>query len=84
MSKIRLGQLPVVRLYAQALLDSNDLCVTTENTVFVAVSAWLAARGNDAAAAAKLAQLLRFPQLTSAFLIEAVPQVREKPPCPYL
>ena len=60
----------------QALLEGDGLHARTENTVFVAVTVWLAAHGNDAAAAASLAPLLRFPQLTSTFLIDVVPQAR--------
>ena len=64
------------RAHMQALLESQELYASTENTVFVAVSVWLAAHGNDAAAAARLAPLMRFPLLTSAFLIDVVPQAR--------
>ncbi len=63
---------------AQALLESEGLRLRTENTAFVAASAWLAQRGDDAAAAAALAPLLRFPCMTSAFLIDAVPQARPR------
>ena len=64
------------RARMQALLEGNGLHARTENTVFVAITVWLAAHGNDAAAAASLAPLLRFPQLTSTFLIDVVPQAR--------
>jgi hypothetical protein len=63
---------------AQALLESEGLRLRTENTAFVAASAWLARRGDDAAAAAALAPLLRFPCMSSAFLIDAVPQARPR------
>ena len=60
----------------QALLENEELHARTENTVFVAVSVWLAAHGNDASAAAALAKLLRWPMLTSTFLIDVVQQAR--------
>ncbi|KAK9821612.1 hypothetical protein WJX81_007885 [Elliptochloris bilobata] len=63
----------------QALLESPEMHTETENTAFVAVSVWLAAHGNDAAAAAKLAPLLRFPQLMSTFLVDVLCMVWEVP-----
>lgn len=70
------SQVSYTHAHMQALLKSKELHARTENAVFVAVSVWLAAHGDDAAAAASLAPLLRFPQLTSTFLIDIVPQAR--------